>query len=1248
MPALINTKTLLDISRHSNKIVRLSQLMDKIEAGYLVNQMGYLYSESDPMDVVLAFNKDLGTTANMIKDVALIVESVDEGGRALELVGDENDLGVLFPEHWDNDTKRLTLFNYGISKRGQTSTTKTDEIKAALYHSIMGDTAKKFPYGAFKKHVTAMKALEKTDRPSHEAPFHEALSYANQLVAVEMWQPFYEAAIATTGHFREFRRNLSDKERQTVDEKIYSGRAMIDGVVKDSTYITMEGQVQTASSHKSNEGVLSSIEKMVKNLDFIRAVEIDKDTDIVKFHDMMVDISRMGLDFPDAFELKSRKLGNYRACGISSTRGAVTEEYGFANAELQIVAVDVNYPTSLSHEVTHFRDRENTPHREKMIDHFRSKIDVDALEEIYPKKAGYYLSGREVLARMGEIGFMLNQFGYRDGESLSDFKERVIVDRESVVDDDKAKFNVSLSKTLERYLGEDDILSQYIYFDMSNWQPDEMSLLRDFTHDFFYKHDPEVARRLQERIDQGILNATSLNYQKIKQRDNPKRVRRELSDAELLVKKFKQMQPDELAPTYKAGVEKGLFKDGEFFEALNNGVLNLFGVAKETKTRIKMTYDGLRTQMLAMKSLSDIIDVDARPGDALVAARVFGGYAVGAGIIDPEKEPQFSTLGVSDKFLLNAGELTTGMQEFEPDSDIQKPGVSSVAKLGSKYWRLSGESTIVNEIKEIGQTFTRDLFSRVFEGDSLIPRIDVTKSTPSTEAANWLKVASLFHQEFNGYLPDENTHDWQYDMIKHSRMNELVSGGVTTGQLVSLANDSSWSIVLNLPELKYEMAKSSELELVDKLLESGILDELGITRKDVFDFVLSHDHFPTIKTETSADVFKEWAEPLLDSRAMKGDDTPRRETWGLGFYRREEVDDSKPLSFAPLTSLVSMCMDKTKLNVEETQQKLATAVSKIGMENPSLDQEIDKFIRKRMPDFNVARAEAYSANGKASASMNHPMMLALESQLFEGDLMVFDMPNAVKATDMAKSILKQSLMASYITDALAGNPLYIHGYLKSDRDTRMDWCRINEGQTYEGELARGLGVVIETVTRTLQGIPVLQMSKDPTDSYLQNGSKPGRDELKQKVEQFLEKSVSIDPSATAMLLSGTTVLASPESSHSLHNKHHRCASIDLCQMSAALSTPFLEDGVYLSDMRPVVADISERLNQIEAPTLPQTPEEPSIEKPSNKHDGKSPEVKLEQVLPDNEQSEYFLKINEDVESPEKNTPFTERNQMRLF
>lgn len=1248
MPALINTKTLLDISRHSNKIVRLSQLMDQIEAGYLVNQMGYLYKESDPMDIVLAFNKDLGTTANMLRDVALIVESVDDDGRALELTGDENDLNALFPEHWDNDTKTLTLFNYPISRRGGTSTAKADEIKEVLYHKIMGETAKEFPYKAFKKHVTAMRTLEKTERPSSEAPFHEALSYANQLSSVELWQPFYEAAIATTGHFREFRRSLSDKERQTVDEKIYSGRAMIDGVVKDSTYITMDGQIQTATPHKSNKQFLNAIEKMVKELDFIRAVEIDRDTDIVKFHDMLVDISRMGLDFPDAFELKSRKLGNYRACGISSVRGSITEEYGFANADLRIVAVDVNYPTSLSHEVTHFRDRENTLHREEMINHFRAKIDVDALEELYPGKVGYYMSGREVLARMGEIGFMLNQFGYKDGESLEDFRARVVVDRESVVDDDKARFNVSLSKTLERYIGEEDVLSQYIYFDMANWQPDEMSLLRDFTHDFFYKHDPEIARKLKERIDNGLLNATSLNYQKIKDQGKSKRERRELSDSELLEKSFNKMQPNELLPTYKAGVAKGLFKDGEFFEAMSPNMMKLFGLAKKNKASITISYEGMYAQVQAIKELASQINVSERPGDALIATRVFAGYAVGVGAIDPASDPQFSTLGVSDKFLLNAGELTMGMLEDAPEDEIQTPDISHVSKFGSKYWRISGSSEVIEKIRSDAEELTRDLFARVYKDNTVIPAMDVTKPVPSTDAANWLKVTSLFHQEFNGYLPDEETHDWQYDMMKHSRMNALVGGDVSVKQLAELAENASWAKLLSMPELKYHVSKSSELQLVDRMLDSGVMDELGITKKDVFDFVALHDHLPTIKAETASDIFKEWARPQLDSPAMLGDDTPLRETFGLGLYRREPIDSGKVLSHAPITSFLNMCMNKTKLGGQDTLQKLTVALTKAGMENPLLDKAIDNFIDKRVEDFNKTRAKLIVANGGAAASMNHPMMIALESQLFEGDMLAFDVPGAVKPTDMAKSILKQSLLASYMTESTSENPAFIQGYVKPVIEKKMEWCRVREGSSYESETTKGLVVVLETLTRTLQGVPVLDMTKDPANSYLQDRSKPGREKLRAKADAFLERAIGIDPAATAMLLQATTVLASPESSLPLLNKHHRGASLDVCQMSAALSTPLLEDGVYFGDMRPMVSEISSELQSVNHQTLPQTPEEPDVRDVKNKHDGKAPELVVEEVKPDGEQLEYFAKINEDVEVTPENTPFSERNQMRLF
>ena len=78
---------------------------------------------------------------------------------------------------------------------------------------------------------------------------------------------------------------------------------------------------------------------------------------------------------------------------------------------------------------------------------------------------------------------------------------------------------------------------------MANWHPDEISMLRDFTHDFFYKHDPEIARKLKERIDNGLLEATSLNYQKLKQQNAPKRSRRELTGKELLDNVFKKMQP---------------------------------------------------------------------------------------------------------------------------------------------------------------------------------------------------------------------------------------------------------------------------------------------------------------------------------------------------------------------------------------------------------------------------------------------------------------------------------------------------------------------------------------------------------------------------------------------------------------------------------------------------------------------------------------------------------------------------------
>lgn len=482
--------------------------------------------------------------------------------------------------------------------------------------------------------------------------------------------------------------------------------------------------------------------------------------------------------------------------------------------------------------------------------------------------------------------------------------------------------------------------------------------------------------------------------------------------------------------------------------------------------------------------------------------------------------------------------------------------------------------------------------------------------------------------------------------MKHSRMNDLVSGNVKSEHITAMANDSSWTTIINLPELKYHIAKSVEMQLVDKLISSNVLSELGVTKKDVFDFVVSNDHFPTIKTNNESDIFKEWAGPLLEGEAMHGEYLPKRELWSVGLYRREDVGSGKPLSPAPLTSFVNMCMNKTKLSSDEAIVAVASALTKVGISNSSLDKEIDDFIAERTSEFNKIRTSIISDNGKPSASMKHPAILALESQMFEPDMSDFDVPNAVKATDMAKSIIKQSLLASYMRDATSENPNYIHAHIKSFKNDDMNWCRIKEGNSYDKEVLQGLDVTIEVLNRTLKGLPVLKMNRDPTSSYLQERSQEGRLDLNVKVTKFLEESVSIDPSATAMLIGGTSVLASPESPQSLYNKHNRIASIDICQMSASLSTPLLEKGVYLEDMRPIVLDVAERV-QKEALTLLETPERNVEDTPSNKNDETSPSVTVEEK-PSAEQLQYFAKVNEDVEVSKANSPFSERNQMKLF
>jgi hypothetical protein len=621
--ALIRTQTLIDISGHSSKAIRLSKYMLHTEAPLLVDKLGYVDKNSDALELMSALDADLNSTVKMLKSIALMVDVLGDDHCCLELKNDENDFRKLFPKHYDPDTKVLTIFGVGVSKRNAISTMDNKELKERLYHRVFGERfERKFLFADYVAHMSLHRAIEKTGVPSKTSPFLESLSYATLVSSLGNWESYYQEVMSIAGHFHELRKVLNDVEREIVDDKIYSGRTMLYGVIKSSTYITKEaGLMQVASNHKKNKEVLDKVVALVGKIDCIRAVEIDQDSDLTKFHDMLVDVGNMKLDIPDSFELKSRKLGNYRMSGVSALKHSdgsytISDEAGYSSEELRLIAVDLSAPTAIAHEITHFRDRVDDNYRKEIIDHFKAKIDVDALSSMLRgRKVGYYMSDREVLARLGEIGFLLNKHEYQPNESLDAFSKRV--SNVSGDADGKLKYDVALSKSCDFYMAEGNVINKEVYFDFANWAPSELAILRDYTHNFFYKDDPRINNRLAERINAGELDFQSMKYDAVKAKNRTgKYRRREVSDDTKLALAFSKLGPDNLCDVYKIGVELELFKDGEFSEELGKYGHRLLTNKKGTGYSIPL--DALAKQGEAFSLFAEFVDLKERPGDALV------------------------------------------------------------------------------------------------------------------------------------------------------------------------------------------------------------------------------------------------------------------------------------------------------------------------------------------------------------------------------------------------------------------------------------------------------------------------------------------------------------------------------------------------------------------------------------------------------------------------------------------------------
>jgi len=452
--------TFRDIAKHSDKTVKLASYLAETGFKLLISKLGLVSDATSPLEALEAFNADLTKTITTLDQIHQLLSTVQADDKVLHLKNDVKDLKELFGEFYDSSSKVIDLG--GVPLRLTEKFNKEDYREAIIQNCLGLDLDQ---YALMMK---GRKKLFDYDDQVLETD-GDKLSVLAAKVSNKEYTPALDKVRQIASDFTEFRKSVSLSVRNLIDSSITYERAMIDSVVKTSTYISKaDGIEQVATSHKKQAVKIKKIVDYVNSNPYIEAIELDKDTDLDSAISALeqMDSLKMNMDAdskPAIF--KVRKMGNY------NVRGAYFR--GF-----EIVAVDIEHPSSIIHEFAHKVDFSSAlmhhPNMIALMSNLSAKLNYDKLAETYSKKfAKYVVSRAEVFARSMEVGYILSEYGYKDGEDINDFIERVKV-IEATNDSPSA---LSLVKNIEHYADDD----ADIYFDIRNMSNSELAQLRDAT-----------------------------------------------------------------------------------------------------------------------------------------------------------------------------------------------------------------------------------------------------------------------------------------------------------------------------------------------------------------------------------------------------------------------------------------------------------------------------------------------------------------------------------------------------------------------------------------------------------------------------------------------------------------------------------------------------------------------------------------------------------------------------------------------
>lgn len=507
----ISKNTLLNISKYSNKLIKWAKYVFESNQPIIINELSSLGNLTNQVELLEAFDKDLIKNVNDIYELQKLIITTKEDGTIPELSGEEKNLKVLFGDNYDEKQRLLKLpsITLSIDKPIQ-----KDEIKNTIIRSFLGIDIKE--YKLLLKTKDKLKEIEVSELNDSK----DKINYIINKADIDFVSKYTQKIADLVNSIFDIRKNLDIEEKDLIDTRITSGRTMIDGVLENSTYISKrEGVYNISLKHKGDEEVIEKIYEGVKDSGYISGVEIDQDTDLNKVLFLINQIKNLHLNIDKEFEFKVRKLGNYRYNGMYLHDDINAAEFGFSSNVLNIVSVDVNAPTALIHELVHLVDLSNeeflsSPNRKDMISYFTKKLNDNGIKDFYQKlDHEYLLRGNEIIARLGEIGYILNKYDYRGHESQEDlikFYEKVkecqkleekgvaIPSNLSEIDFELFKQKQNLIKKFDStFINEDEKFIPVVknidfyrknsksFFDIDNLTQEELLLIKEYSKSYF-------------------------------------------------------------------------------------------------------------------------------------------------------------------------------------------------------------------------------------------------------------------------------------------------------------------------------------------------------------------------------------------------------------------------------------------------------------------------------------------------------------------------------------------------------------------------------------------------------------------------------------------------------------------------------------------------------------------------------------------------------------------------------------------